>query len=93
MAQTIPPDDRYARLDEGCEMGTATILLGTKSIAVTLAGLGGNAAVACLGFIDATLLSVLSCVWSGDVLTITGDVNATADTIVHYMVQKNAGTP
>lgn len=70
--------------------GSATILAGTASITVTLPlALDGKPAFAQIrqAADDATLTSIKRCKWSGaGVLTIYGNANATADTVVSYFV-------
>jgi len=68
--------------------GQATIALGEDDVAIQLdASLDGKPALATLNTADATLLYVSSAVWDGNgLLTITGNANATADTLVSYYV-------
>ena len=77
--------------------GAAVIAIGVKAVTIAAATIdpggavyGGKPAMAVLAFIDATLLEVLTCVWSGNDLVITGDVNATAETALFWFVDGRA---
>jgi len=69
--------------------GQATIPAASSSVVVAVgAEYDGQPAFATLGFIDGTLTTLLSAGWDGSGnLTITGNANATADTLVHYRVE------
>lgn len=78
----------------GLISGTTQIALGQAAKTVTAATLGGNyggkPVLVTLNTVDATLTSVLTAVWSGNDLVITGNAAATAAVTVSFLIDNRS---